>query len=106
MDNDIGVYKTDMSVQTEQFIVSQALLLSENENDLNIVATKISNEMNKMFGKSWSCLTGNSVNISGVNVELNENIVIWFSFRGKHFIVFKQPLMEKTAEVNIKAQYK
>jgi hypothetical protein len=62
--------------------------------------------MNKTFGKSWSCLTGNNVDISGVNVESNENTFIWFSFRGKHFIVFKQPLMEKAAEVNIIAHNK
>jgi hypothetical protein len=38
--NDIGVYKTDMAVQREQFVIGQALLLSGNDTDLNIVATK------------------------------------------------------------------
>ncbi len=57
--------------------------------------------MDKKFDKNWSCLIGNNTDISGINVEPNKNTFIWFSFKSKNFIVFKQPLIEKSAQVDI-----
>jgi hypothetical protein len=50
--DDIGFHKTDMSIEMEQYVIAQSLLISGNESDFNNVAKKISNGMNKKFGKN------------------------------------------------------
>jgi len=79
-----------MDTLMEQHVIAEALIITETETDLNIAAKKLSNEMNIKFGKGWNCFTGININFSGVNVDSKENTFIWFSFKEKHFIVYKQ----------------
>ncbi len=48
--------------------------------------------MNKEFGGKWSCFAGINTTFSGFNIEYEKNTFIWFSFREKHFVVFKPAL--------------
>jgi len=78
-----------MNTQMEQHVIAQALTITETEVDLNTAAKKLSNEMNIKFGRVWNCFTGINLNFSEVNVDSKENTFIWFSFKEKHFIVYK-----------------
>jgi hypothetical protein len=88
--DEIKIFKNEMTLEMEQHVIAEALLITKHESDLNTIAKKLSNEMNKEFGGKWSCFTGINTTFAGFNIESEKNTFIWFSFREKHFVVFKQ----------------
>jgi hypothetical protein len=64
---------------------------------MNLIAKKLSNEMGLMYGKSWTCFTG-------INFNSQENTFIWFSYREKHFIVFKQAIESTNSDPILEAR--
>jgi hypothetical protein len=91
IDEDIKIHRNSgMSVQMEHHVIAQALTLTENEIDMNIVSKKISDEMNHKFGKNWIVFAGVNTSFSGIDTELNKNPFIWFSLKYLNFIVFKE----------------
>jgi hypothetical protein len=96
VEQELKIHKNEMSEKMTIHVIAQALTLLETETNLNIIAKKLKNDMNEKFGKDWICYTGINANISGLNFNPEENSFIWFSFKEKHFIVFREKIETST----------
>jgi hypothetical protein len=61
----------------EQYVLKKAYELQYSESNMNLIAKKLSNETDLMYGKSWTCFTVINVKFTGINFNSQENTIIW-----------------------------
>lgn len=87
---DITTYIKEVPIEVEEHIIGKVFALLESGYANNVIATQLSDDMNKKYGDGWQVISSVNVSLKTLNVNHERNGLFYFSFAGIHFYIFKQ----------------